>query len=176
MNLPNSLTLLRLLLVPVYAILFFYTDSHVITLLIFIIAAATDWVDGYLARKMNLITDLGKLLDPLADKVLTISAFVLMTSLGFLNPLVVIIIITRELMISIFRAVAASKQVVIAASIYGKFKTVLQFLTIIVFHLTRIVPSVPAIIFQILVVLMTLATVISGADYILKNKRVITNR
>lgn len=173
MNLPNSLTLLRLVLVPVYAVLFYYTQWHLATLIIFMIAAATDWVDGYLARKMNLITDLGKLMDPLADKILTISAFILMSSLGFLNPLIVILIVARELMISIFRAVAASKHVVIAASIYGKSKTVLQFMSIIVFHLMRITDFIPNFAFQILVVLMTLATLMSGVDYLVKNRKVI---
>lgn len=173
MNLANKLTLSRILLVPVYALVFLYTDWKVAALLLFIGAALTDWVDGYVARNYKMVTDLGKFMDPLADKLLTLTAFVLFTHFGYLNPLWVIIIIAREVIVSVFRAVAASKQVVIAASVYGKIKTVLQFSTIIMVHLYLILDRSFDVLYWILVTAMVIMTIISGVDYVYKNKKVL---
>lgn len=173
MNLANKLTLARIFLVPVYALVFLYTDWMIAALVLFIVAAMTDWVDGYVARNYKMVTDLGKFMDPLADKLLTLTAFVLFTHFGYLNPLWVIIIIAREVIVSVFRAVAASKQVVIAASAYGKIKTVLQFSTIIVVHLYLILNRPFDLLYWLLVGAMVLMTIVSGVDYVYKNKRVL---
>lgn len=111
MNLPNILTLIRILMVP-FLLIFMLVDSiqnFIIALIIFSIASFTDFLDGYIARKHNLITKLGKLIDPLADKILTISAFVALTYLKLINPWIVIAIISRELIVSGFRTVAATE-------------------------------------------------------------------
>lgn len=173
MNLANKLTLSRILLVPVYALVFLYTDWKLAALILFIGAALTDFVDGYVARNYKMVTDLGKFMDPLADKLLTLTAFILFTHFGYLNPLWVIIIIAREVIVSVFRAVAASKQVVIAASVYGKIKTVLQFSTIIMVHLYLILNRPFDLLYWILVGAMVIMTLISGVDYVYKNKKVL---
>jgi CDP-diacylglycerol--glycerol-3-phosphate 3-phosphatidyltransferase len=173
MNLPNKITTLRLLLVPIYVGVFLYTDARILATLLFSIAAMTDFLDGYLARKMGLVTDLGKLLDPLADKILTISSFVLFVSIGRLSAVPVIIVITRELFISIFRAIAAGKQHVIAASVYGKTKTILQISLLITLHLYWLMERQTDIILQILVWAMTAITLFSALDYLWKNREVL---
>ncbi len=173
MNLPNKITTIRLLIVPVYVAVFLYTDYRLLATLLFALAAATDFVDGYLARKMGLVTDLGKLLDPLADKILTISSFVLFVSIERLSAVPVIIVITRELSISIFRAVAAGKNHVIAASVYGKAKTVLQITLLIVLHLYWILERPSDMILTVLVTLMTAITLFSAWDYLWKNREVL---
>lgn len=174
MNLANRLTVLRMILVPIYALVFLYTDWDILALALFIVAAITDFVDGYVARHYHMITNLGKFMDPLADKILTLTAFVLFTSMGYLNPLFVIIIIAREVIISVFRAVAASKQIVIAAGSYGKFKTVLQIMSIILIHLYQIFGRPIDAIYWIVVGLMVLMTVISGWDYVYRNRQVLS--
>lgn len=174
MNLANQLTILRMILVPVYALVFLYTYWDILALVLFVIAAITDFVDGFVARKYQMITNLGKFLDPLADKLLTLTAFVLFTSMGLLNPLFVIIIIAREVIISVFRAVAASKQIVIAAGPYGKFKTVLQIASIIMIHGYIILQRPFDALYWIVIVLMVLLTVISGWDYIYRNRQVLS--
>ncbi len=173
MNLPNKITTLRLLIVPVYVAVFLYTDQRQLAAALFILAAMTDFVDGYLARKMNLVTDLGKLLDPLADKILTISSFILFVSIGKLNPVPVIIVIARELFISIFRAIAAAKNHVIAASIYGKIKTVLQMVLLIVLHLYWMADRSADLLLHALIWSMTLITLFSALDYLWKNREVL---
>lgn len=173
MNLANKLTLIRMVLVPIYALVFLYTDWSILALALFVLAALTDAADGYVARHYHMITDLGKFMDPLADKVLTLTAFVLFTHFGLINPLLVIIIIAREVIISVFRAVAASKQVVIAAGNYGKFKTVLQVSTIIMVHLYLIMGRQPDILYWLVIAVMVAMTVISGTDYIYRNRQVL---
>lgn len=174
MNLANRLTILRMILVPVYALIFLYTDWYVIALALFVVAAITDFVDGYIARKYHMITNLGKFMDPLADKILTLTAFVLFTHFGLMNPLFVIIIIAREIIISVFRAVAASKQIVIAAGPYGKFKTVLQIASIILIHLYIIIGRDFDIFYWIIIIAMVVLTVVSGFDYIYRNRQVLS--
>ncbi len=176
MNLANKITVLRLLMVPVFIYVAQYTNYSLLALIIFSIASATDFLDGYIARKYNMVTDLGKFMDPLADKILTLSAFILFSSQGLLCPLVTIVAVMREIIISVFRAVAASKNVVIAASIYGKLKTVSQMLTIILMYVYIIIGRNPDIFLNSLIVIMTGLTLMSGFDYIYKNKKVLEEK
>ena len=136
MNIANKLTVLRILLIPVFlfVLLSNMPNNFIIALVIFIIASFTDFLDGYLARSLNLVTKLGKFLDPLADKLLVISAMLAFIELGLLSSTVVLIIVSRELIISVFRAIAASEGIVIAASWWGKLKTNSQILMIIIFR------------------------------------------
>lgn len=173
MNLPNKLTLLRLLLVPFYVYLAYYTPYSLAALIVFSVAALTDLLDGYYARKHNLITEFGKLMDPLADKFLTISAFTVFNALGLLSPVVLLIVCLREISISVFRALAASKDVVIAASIYGKIKTILQMVVIILIHLHQIFHQPLSIWMILLIALMALMTLLSAVDYLWKNRKVL---
>ena len=136
MNLPNKLTMLRILLVPIFmGFLFLRQDypqySEVLALLTFIIAASTDGLDGYLARKNELVTTFGKIVDPLADKLLISAALISFVALGEVSAWAAIIIIGRELAVTGLRVVAASEGIVISASIWGKMKTVLQISAII---------------------------------------------
>ena len=136
MNLPNKLTVLRVLMIPFF-VLFALVDlvpgcSHYIAVAIFIIASLTDLLDGKIARKYNLVTDFGKFMDPLADKLLVCSALICLVSMDRLPAWMVIVIISREFIISGFRLVASDNGVVIAASYWGKFKTTFQMLMIIV--------------------------------------------
>lgn len=173
MNLPTKITVARLALVPVYVALFLLTDWKLMTTLVFVLASYTDFLDGYLARKMNLVSDLGKLLDPLADKILTMSAFILFVSIGRLSPVPVILVIARELLISIFRAIAASKNHVIAASIYGKIKTILQIVLLIALHVFWTFQWSNHWSLEILICAMSAVTVFSAAEYIWKNREVM---
>lgn len=124
MNLPNKLTVLRVCMVPVFVVFMlwngFGTASKYVAAAIFILASMTDWLDGYLARKNNLVTDFGKFMDPIADKLLVCSAMICLVEKGALPAWIVIIIIGREFIISGFRLVASDKGVVIAASYWGK--------------------------------------------------------
>ncbi|MEG2653557.1 MAG: CDP-diacylglycerol--glycerol-3-phosphate 3-phosphatidyltransferase [Ruthenibacterium sp.] len=139
MNLPNKLTLLRILLVPVFMVCAsqgFHAGWLLAAGIVFAVASFTDFLDGYLARKNHMVTDFGKFADPLADKLLTTTAFVYMMMMGACDPVVLVIILAREFAVSGLRMVAAGAQggKVIAANIWGKVKTVLQMLTIIVFY------------------------------------------
>jgi len=132
MNIPNSLTILRIFLVPFFLI-FILVDSiqnFMIALIIFFVASMTDFLDGYIARKYNLITNFGKLIDPLADKILTSSAFIALAYIGLINPWLVIIMLSREFVVSGFSTLAASGGKVVPANFHGKMKTVLQVATI----------------------------------------------
>ncbi|MGE4318077.1 MAG: CDP-diacylglycerol--glycerol-3-phosphate 3-phosphatidyltransferase [Deferribacterales bacterium] len=128
MNIANRLTIFRIVLVPVFIGLMYYEQfwTNVIATVIYTVAAVTDYVDGYIARKYNLVTDLGKILDPIADKVLVTSALVVFVELNRLEGIVVIILIARDLAISALRNFAASKGLVIAAGLGGKIKTGFQ--------------------------------------------------
>jgi len=172
MNTPNKLTLLRTLMVPVF-IVFMYMDfegSRLIATAIFAIASFTDFLDGYLARRDNLVTNFGKFADPLADKILVCSAMIMLVSFNEMPAWAVIVIIAREFTITGFRIIAASEDITIAASPLGKFKTVTQLVSNILL-LTGIEAFKPAgmIIFYIAV----LFTAISGIDYLVKNKQVL---
>ena len=135
MNLPNKLTILRVFMIPFFLIFllldFSGTNGKYIALLLFVVASFTDFLDGYLARKYKLVTNFGKFMDPLADKLLVSAALISFVELGKLPSWIVITIISREFIISGFRLVAADSGVVIAASYWGKFKTVTQMIMII---------------------------------------------
>ena len=176
MNLPNKLTTLRVIMIPFF-VFFMLTDvggnaNKWICLAIFVVASITDWFDGHLARKNNLVTNFGKFMDPLADKLLVCSALICMIELDRLPAWFVIIIIAREFIISGFRLIAAENGVVIAANYWGKFKTTFQMLMIIV-----MIMNLGGAFDMVGTVLMWIAlalTIISLVDYIAKNVQVLT--
>ncbi|NLY20635.1 MAG: CDP-diacylglycerol--glycerol-3-phosphate 3-phosphatidyltransferase [Tissierellia bacterium] len=174
MNLANKLTMLRLLMVPVFIIVFnIYGTTNAIPAIVFALTAFTDFLDGYIARKYKLVTTFGKFMDPLVDKVLTQAGYVVLTAAGLIPAWVVIVIIFRELLITGLRTIAASNNVTIAASVYGKVKTITQFLAIIAYLLKGVLSSVPDIVFVILLYISVLTTIISGIEYLYKNKGVL---
>ena len=189
MNLPNKLTMLRIILIP-FMMFFYLADfipygiGKIIAIAIFIIASLTDLLDGKIARKRNLVTDLGKFLDPIADKLLTATAFLLIMADGTIpapwGVIVVAIIIAREYTVSALRQIAATKGIVLAADMWGKIKTVVQmialpvsmlvaYLKICGFASTTVV-LVFAIISYVLIGFATLLTVMSGIHYLVKNR------
>lgn len=172
MNIANKLTLFRILLVPVFLI-FMYIDipyGEFIAGVIFTIAAITDMLDGYLARSRNLVTTFGKFVDPLADKVLTCAAFIVLVEKHIFPAWAVIIIIAREFIITGFRTLAASNNITIAASKLGKLKTISQLIGLIWVLFSPPLPlSVGIVIFYIAVFL----TALSGVDYIVKNIKIL---
>ena len=176
MNLPNKLTVLRVCMVPVFVVFMlwngFGTASKYVAAAIFILASMTDWLDGYLARKNNLVTDFGKFMDPIADKLLVCSAMICLVEKGALPAWIVIIIIGREFIISGFRLVASDKGVVIAASYWGKFKTVSQMLMVILLILD--LGGVFNTIAQVLIWVALVLTVVSLVDYMVKNRSVLS--
>lgn len=176
MNIANKLTLLRVILIPIF-MFFLLSDikyGTVIALVVFVIASFTDFLDGYLARKLNLVTNFGKFVDPLADKLLVTAAFLCFIKLDKISIWVVFIILSREFIVSIFRAVAAAQGIVIAASYFGKFKTVSQMIAIILILMNNYPFSIIGIpMDSIMVYVCTAFTVISGVDYIYKNKSVL---
>ena len=177
MNLPNKLTILRVCMIPFFvaALLWDEGDSQtmrVIADVIFIAASLTDMLDGKIARKYNLVTNFGKFMDPLADKLLVCSALICLIELEQLPAWVVIIIISREFIISGFRLVASDNGVVIAASYWGKFKTVFQMAMIIV--LIADLGGVFDLVGQVLIWVALALTIISLLDYIWKNRQVLT--
>lgn len=176
MNLPNKLTVLRVIMVPFF-VLFMLTDlggavSKWIALAIFCVASFTDLLDGKIARARNLVTNFGKFMDPLADKLLVCSAMICLIPAGKLPAWVVIVIIAREFIISGFRLVASDNGIVIAASYWGKFKTVSQMLMIIV--LIADLGGVFDIIGTALIWIALILTIVSLIDYIAKNVQVLT--
>lgn len=176
MNTPNKLTVGRMILVP-FLVAFMLTGwggeaNRYISLAIFCVASITDWFDGYLARKHNLVTNFGKFMDPLADKLLVCSALICFVELGKLDAWIVIIIIAREFIISGFRLIAAENGVVIAANYWGKFKTVSQMIMIILLMLQA--GGVFEILTQIFIWLSVALTVISLLTYIVQNKKVLS--
>lgn len=175
MNLPNKITMLRIVLIPFF-VFFMLTEfvpySKYIAAAVFMIASLTDTLDGYLARKYQLVSNFGKFMDPLADKLLVCSAMICLIETGQLAAWIVIVIISREFIISGFRLVASDNGVVIAASYWGKFKTTFQMLMIIVLIL-----DIDLAFFEVLGVILTYValglTIISLIDYIVKNKQVL---
>lgn len=185
MNLPTKLTLLRIILIPVFIAVFFIRQipyNYVISAGIFILAAFTDFLDGKIARKYNLVTDLGKFLDPIADKVLVASAFIVLLVSPDGEPILpwyasigVAVILGRELIVTCFRSLAAAKGKVIAADMFGKVKTFIQDIAIFVLLCSG------SFDYEILIVTgyvifwaSVLATLISGFECILKNKNVLS--
>lgn len=178
MNIANKITILRIILIPIFlfVLLSSITNNLLIALALFLVASFTDFLDGYLARKLNLVTKLGKFMDPLADKLLVISAMLAFVEIGLLPSWVAFIIVSRELIISVFRAIAASEGVVIAASWWGKLKTNSQILMIIILLLNNYIPvGITKYLNPLSIAAASIFTVFSGLDYILKNKQVLTN-
>ena len=176
MNLPNKLTILRTLMIPVF-LFFLLTDcagdySKWIAVVVFILASLTDFLDGHIARKYNLVTNFGKFMDPLADKLLVCSAMIALVGMHRLSSIVAIIIIAREFIISGFRLIASDNGIVIAASYWGKFKTTFQMLMVIVLIL-----NFDNCYFQLLGTVLTyialVLTVVSLIDYLWKNRAVL---
>lgn len=176
MNLPNKLTVLRIIMVPFF-VLFMLTDiggaaNKWIALVLFCVASLTDLLDGKIARARNLVTNFGKFMDPLADKLLVCSAMICLIPLGKLDAWIVIAIIAREFIISGFRLVASDSGIVIAASYWGKFKTVSQMFMIIL--LIADLGGVFDMIGTVLIWVSLVLTVVSLVDYVAKNKEVLT--
>ena len=176
MNLPNKLTMFRVILIPffVFFLLEPYSEGYgnYVAVAVFIVASITDLLDGKIARKYNLVTNFGKFMDPLADKLLVCSAMICLIELGLLPAWIVIIIIAREFIISGFRLIASDNGVVIAASYWGKFKTTFQMLMVIVLLLNFDIPAFK-ILGTVLIWIATILTVVSLIDYIIKNKDVL---
>lgn len=188
MNLPNKITLARIFLVPIVVIFLLIkfdfgqitiagevlTYNELVAALIFILAASTDGLDGYIARKRKLVTNLGKFLDPLADKLLVTAALISLVQMQRLGAWVAIIIVSREFAVTGLRLVTAAEGTVIAASKLGKFKTVTQIIAIVLLMLNNFPFSIMGIpIATIAVWIAVLATIISGFDYFAKNYHII---
>ncbi len=176
MNLPNKLTVLRVIMVPFF-VFFMLTDvggpaNKWIALVLFCVASLTDMLDGKIARARNLVTNFGKFMDPLADKLLVCSAMICMIPSGKLSAWFVIVIIAREFIISGFRLVASDNGIVIAASYWGKFKTVSQMAMIIV--MIADFGGIFDVIAMILMWVSLVLTIISLVDYVAKNVQVLT--
>ncbi len=180
MNLPNKITIFRVILIPVFLILLMVPGIPLgkwIAIFVFIIASLSDMVDGKIARKYHLVTDFGKFMDPLADKLLVCSALIALIDLDMIPAWAVIIIIAREFTISGFRLVASDNGRVIAASMWGKVKTTVQMITII-YLLVMVAADLKikalTIVGNVLIFIAVALTVISLIDYMVKNKDVIS--
>ena len=176
MNTPNKLTIARMIIVP-FLVIFLLTGwggeaNRYISLTLFVVASVTDWFDGYLARKNNLVTNFGKFMDPLADKLLVCSAMICMIDLKRLPAWFVIIIIAREFIISGFRLIAAENGIVIAANYWGKFKTASQMIMIILLILHF--DGIFVILEQIFIWLSLALTIISLITYVWQNRTVLS--
>lgn len=175
MNIANKLTVFRVVLVPVFVVFMltgFTPYNRWIAFGIFCLATITDKLDGTIARKYNMITDFGKFMDPIADKLLVCSALICLTSLGEIPAWIVLIIIGREFAISGIRLVAADNGVTIAATWWGKSKTIAQMAMIIIMLMN--IPQL-YILSQVVMYVSLILTVISMIDYIIKNRAVLTN-
>lgn len=194
MNLPNKLTTIRLIFVPLFVIIYLLPYQtlgvtiptfdilstqlsllDIILFLIFVIASMTDFLDGYLARKNNLVTTFGKFIDPIADKLIVNTALLLLASSDSISIVVPIIMISRDIIVDAIRLVASQKQVVLAASLLGKAKTMTQMIAIallLVHNVGFAVIGIPMD--QILICLATIISLISGIEYFMKNKQYIT--
>ena len=188
MNLPNKITVSRVLLIPVFMV-FMLVDfklgtitvagtemmkEHLIGGLIFIVASITDWLDGYIARKNNLVTNMGKFLDPLADKLLVSAAFIILVELGIAPSWIVIIIISREFAVTGLRLILAGGGEVVAANQLGKIKTTAQILAISSLLLNNIFFEAIGVPFGVIMLYIALVfTIWSGFDYFYKNRRVL---
>lgn len=191
MNLPNKITLFRVLMIPVVMVIGelyflqekfvfgtnFLTVGNFILLILFIICAFSDFLDGYIARKNNIVTNFGKFADPLADKILVLALFViLLEQNNALKGWMVTLIFAREFIVTGFRVIAASKSINIAAGWLGKIKTNLQFFSVILLLLFGFMNNdIIQIIIQVMLYATILMTIISGTEYIIKNKTVLTS-
>ena len=190
MNLPNKITLSRIFLVPLFVVFLLVqfdfgnltvdqtsvSYSEIVATLIFIIAAVTDGLDGYIARKHKLVTNLGKFLDPLADKLLITAALISLVELGSLSAWMAIVIISREFAVTGLRMIASNGGEVIAASWLGKLKTTIQIVAIIALMIKNLPFALIGIPFATIAIWAAVAiTVWSGVDYFMKNKEVLLN-
>lgn len=173
MNLPNKLTIARIIAVPFF-IAAYMLDMRIIALVIFILASITDMLDGKIARKYNLVTNFGKIMDPLADKILVYAAFCLMVADGTIPAWTLVIILFREFLVAGVRTVAASEGIVIAADMAGKIKTVLQMFAVCVL-IIRPYHMILGYIGYALFYAALVMTVYSGFNYVVKNKEVFKN-
>lgn len=176
MNLPNKLTVLRVLLIPFFVAALLWDGGESMALRygaagIFVVASLTDLLDGKIARKYNLVTNFGKFMDPLADKLLVCSALICLIELGEIPAWMVIVIISREFIISGFRLVASDNGVVIAASYWGKFKTTFQMIAVILLIIGN---ESLALVTNVFLWIAVILTVVSLIDYIKKNHKVLT--
>ena len=176
MNLPNKLTILRVIMIPFFVLFLLLEGGTNVTYrwiaaAIFVIASFTDMLDGMIARKYGLVTNFGKFMDPLADKLLVCSGLICFTALYQLSAWIVIVIISREFIISGFRLVASDNGVVIAASQWGKFKTVSQMVMSVL-----LIVNIPLLspVTAVFIWLATILTIVSLVDYIVKNYKVLT--
>ena len=188
MNIPNKITVSRILLIPVFVIVMMFDFgwgnmtlfgaemqvNYFVGALIFIVASATDWVDGYYARKYNLVTNLGKFLDPLADKLLVSAAFILLVEIDLAPAWVVIVIISREFAVTGLRLILAGQGEVVAANQLGKIKTWAQIVAISALILHNTIFTLIGIPFDIIMLYIALFfTLWSGWDYFYKNRHVL---
>ena len=176
MNLPNKLTILRIIMIPFFVFFLLWQNGEnrtfrMIALALFIIASLTDLLDGKIARKYNLVTNFGKFMDPLADKLLVCSALICLIELNALPAWMVIVIISREFIISGFRLIASDNGGVIAASYWGKFKTTFQMVSVVLLILDI---QALAFVTTICVWIALLLTIVSLVDYIYKNHKILT--
>lgn len=192
MNLPNKLTVARILLVPFFvaALLIDFPLNNLVALALFGAASLTDMFDGKIARKHGLITDFGKFADPLADKILVISALLCFVQLGLCDCVAVIIVLFREFVVTSIRLIAAAKGKVIAANMWGKVKTVTQIVAIVCVlamqtvldlgglgvQLPAALPSVFTVIGEVLIWISTFFAVLSGVVYVALNREFISEK
>lgn len=192
MNLPNKITLFRVLMIPVIMVIGelyilqekymfgtnFLTVGNFILLVIFIICAISDFLDGYIARKQKIVTTFGKFADPLADKLIVLALFVILIEQNnALRGWMVTLIFAREFIVTGFRVIAASKNINIAAGILGKIKTNLQFFSVIILLLFGTMDNnIIQIVIMVALYATILMTIISGTEYIIKNKKVFTSK
>lgn len=190
MNLPNKLTVLRIILAPLFLVLALweFPFHYAAALVVFIAAALTDMFDGKIARARGLITNFGKFLDPLADKMLTTAAFLLFMVKGQMNVWALFLVLTREFMVTSVRLIAAKDGKVIAASYWGKLKTVAQFIAIIytltamefatwqgLFSLPAAAFAVPLVVGQVFIWVSVVLTLIAGVEYVWQNREYFKN-
>lgn len=197
MNLPNKLTIMRIILVPFFiaSLLINFPHHFFVALVLFAAASITDYFDGKIARKNNLVTDFGKFLDPLADKILVVSALVCFVALGISDCILLLIVIFREFTVTSVRLMAASKGKVVAANIFGKIKTVTQMIAIIAIFVLQyflelinmgliplssdiytLLSSLFFIIGEVLLWISTIFTILSGIIYVADNKKFISEK
>ena len=171
MNIANKVTTVRMILVPVFVVLYLvFGRMYNVAAILYAVASLTDALDGHLARSRNLVTTFGKFMDPLVDKILTMAGFVLLTATNIIPSWAVILIISRELIITGLRTLAASNNITIAASKGGKAKTMSQCVSTVMLLLNNpTLNSIGLVLFYVAVVL----TVLSGIDYLVKNKKVL---
>ena len=177
MNLPNKLTVARMCMVPLFMIALMMNTpaSRLIATVIFALASLTDMLDGQIARKYNMVTNFGKLMDPLADKVLTAAAMICLVELGDLAAWIAVVIIFREYLITGLRSVAASENIVVAANIWGKVKTVCQMIALMLLMVKPQIVDLCGINIGLWLMYVAVAlTIYSGLDYVLKLNKQIT--